>query len=181
LAHRLESAVAQASRSVVVAIDGRSGSGKSSFADQVSGATRAPIVRLEDLYPGWDGLEAGITILVSDVLIPIREGRPATVPQWDWYAGTWGTPIIVEPPPLLIVEGVGAGAAGARPFCDVVVWLELADEERRRRALARDGAIYEPHWDEWAEQEERLLRRDAIPDAAHLVLSTADPEVAVRA
>src|SRR5690606_29833513 len=56
---RLLSAIAGQTRAVVL-IDGRSGSGKTTLATAL--AARLPgtqLVRLDDFYPGWDGLEAG--------------------------------------------------------------------------------------------------------------------------
>ena len=49
----------------VVLIDGRAGSGKSLFASKLAenyfaeNRQAARIVRLDDLYPGWEGLVAG--------------------------------------------------------------------------------------------------------------------------
>ncbi|MDQ1550836.1 MAG: hypothetical protein QOD50_258, partial [Actinomycetota bacterium] len=40
------------------------------------------------------------------------------------------------------------------------VWVELDEPTRKARALARDGAAYEPHWDDWAAQEQRFVDRE---------------------
>ena len=73
----LRAAVPRAGRTRVLAIDGRSGAGKSSLAAAMSGELGAPVVSLEDLYGGWDGLENGIDLLVSEVLEPLAAGRAA--------------------------------------------------------------------------------------------------------
>ena len=65
---------------LVIAIDGRSGAGKTSLAARLRLALGAPVVALEDLYGGWDGLERGVDLLVSDVLEPLSAGRAARVP-----------------------------------------------------------------------------------------------------
>jgi len=69
---RVLAAVAAASPSagttLVVAIDGRSGAGKSTLAHTLAGRLGAPLVSLEDLYGGWDGLERGVSLLASAVL-----------------------------------------------------------------------------------------------------------------
>jgi adenylylsulfate kinase-like enzyme len=62
----------------VIAVDGRSGSGKTSLAARLRSALHAPVVTLEDLYGGWDGLERGIDLLVSEVLEPLAAGRGKT-------------------------------------------------------------------------------------------------------
>jgi uridine kinase len=165
-------APARAGRTRVLAIDGRSGSGKSTLAVALAARLGAPVVDLELIYPGWDGLEAGIELLVRDVLAPFAEGQPAAVPRYDWQHARFGEPWTLEPPPLVIVEGVGAGARAAAAYASLLVWVELADELRKERALARDGEQFRPHWQRWAAQEDALLARDDIPARADLVYSS---------
>jgi uridine kinase len=159
-------AAPRAGRSRVVAIDGRSGSGKTSLAAALRDRLQAPVVSLEDLYGGWDGLERGIDLLVSAVLEPIAAGRAARVPRYDWVAGQWAEPMVLEPPDVLIVEGVGAGARRAAAFESVLVWLEVPASVRKSRALNRDGETFAPYWDRWAAQEEEMLARERTPDRA---------------
>ncbi len=166
----LASAAPRAGGSRVVAVDGRSGSGKTSLAAALRDRLRAPVVSLEDLYGGWDGLEHGIDLLVSAVLEPLAAGRAARVPRYDWIAGEWAEPAALEPPPILVVEGVGAGARRAAAFESVLVWLEVPAPVRKKRALDRDGATFVPHWDRWAAQEDAMLARERTPDRADITL-----------
>lgn len=157
----------------IVAIDGRSGSGKSTFARALSTELDdAPLLELERIYPGWDGLERGLDILVSAVLEPLCGDRTALVPQWDWTTSDWGPTRPIAPAPVLILEGVGAGAQRVTPHLSTLVWLEADTTTRKTRALARDGATYEPYWDIWATQEETLLARESIASRADLVIPT---------
>ena len=166
----LAGAPPRAGGSRVVAVDGRSGAGKTSLAAALSGRLRARVVSLEDLYGGWDGLEHGIDLLVSAVLEPLAGGRAAQVPRYDWVAGGWAEPAVLEPPPILIVEGVGAGARRAAAFESVLVWLEVPAAVRKKRALDRDGATFAPYWDRWAAQEEAMIARDRTPERADIVI-----------
>jgi uridine kinase len=154
----------------VVAVDGRSGAGKTSLAGVLRRELAAPVVTLEDLYGGWDGLERGIDLLVSEVLEPIAAGRAARVPQYDWVAGAWGEPWVLDPPDVLVVEGVGAGARRAARYESGVIWLEAAATVRKKRALERDGETFAPHWDVWAAQEDALLARERTAERADLVI-----------
>ncbi len=159
-----------AGRTRLVAVDGRSGAGKTSLAAVLAVALNAPVVSLEDLYGGWDGLERGIDLLVGAVLQPLAAGRAAAVPRYDWVRGDWAEPWLLEPPELLIVEGVGAGARRAAAYASLLVWLEAPAPLRQKRALDRDGETYAPYWEQWAAQEEALLAREHTPDRADLVL-----------
>jgi uridine kinase len=163
-------AAPRAGRTRVVAVDGRSGAGKTSLAAALRDRLRAPVVSLEDLFGGWDGLERGIDLLVSAVLEPLAAGRVARVPRYDWIAREWAEPAILAPPGILIVEGVGAGARRASAFESVLVWLEVPAPVRKRRALDRDGDTFAPYWDRWAAQEDAMLARERTPDRADITL-----------
>jgi uridine kinase len=159
---------------LVIAVDGRSGAGKTSLAAWLGAELAAPVVALEDLYGGWDGLERGIDLLVSEVLEPLSAGRAVHVPRYDWVAAAWETPWVLEPPGVLIVEGVGAGARRAAAYESIVVWMEEPAPVRKERALARDGDAFAPHWDAWAAQEDALLARERTPERADIVLDALE-------
>lgn len=154
----------------VLAVDGRSGAGKTSLAGTLRDELAAPVVSLEDLYGGWDGLEHGIDLLASEVLEPLAHGRVARVPRYDWVAGGWTEPVALDPPEVLIVEGVGAGARRAAAYASVLLWLEVPASVRKKRALDRDGDTFAPYWDSWAAQEDAMLASEHTPDRANLII-----------
>ena len=168
----LREAPARAGLTRVVAIDGRSGAGKTRLAGLLAAELGAPVVSLEDLYGGWDGLERGIDLLVSEVLEPWAAGRMARVPRYNWAAGSWAEPLPLERPDVLIVEGAGAGARRAAAFESLLVWLEAPAAVRKQRALDRDGETFAPYWDMWAAQEDAMLARERTPERAGLVIDT---------
>jgi len=174
---RLLEGPARAGKTRVIAIDGRSGAGKSSLAALLGDELGAPVVALEDLYGGWDGLERGIDLLVAKVLEPLRAGKAARVPRYDWVAREWGTPWVLEPPEVLIVEGAGAGARRAAAYASVLIWIEEPAPVRKKRALDRDGATFIPYWDMWAAQEEAMLAREHTAERADLVITDVNQMV----
>jgi uridine kinase len=159
-----------AGRTRVVSVDGRSGSGKTSLATGLQAALGAPVVALEYLYGGWDGLERGVDVLVSEVLEPLAAGRVARVPRYDWVAAAWDTPWTLEPPEVLIIEGVGAGAQRAAAYESVLIWMEAPASVRKKRALDRDGETFAPYWDAWAAQEDAMLARERTPERADVII-----------
>ena len=102
--------------------------------------------------------------------MPLSAGEVAQVPRYDWLVHRFVEPWPLEPPEILIVEGVGAGARAAATFASLLVWLELAADLREQRALARDGDVFRPHWQRWAAQEDVLLAREQTPARAAIVV-----------
>jgi uridine kinase len=170
IAPALGRAAPRAGATRVVAIDGRSGAGKSSLAATLARQLNAPVVSLEGLYGGWDGLERGIDLLVSEVLKPLAAGRAARVPRYDWVAREWAEPLLLEPPEVLIADGVGSGARRAAAFESLLIWLEVPAPTRKQRALDRDGETFAPYWDQWAAQEDQMLAREHTPDRADIII-----------
>lgn len=164
-----------AGTTVVVAIDGRSGSGKTLLGSAVATALGCPVVHLDDIYPGWDGLEGGVALATTHVLEPLARGERAAYPRWDWMRSRPGRTVGVEPATHLVLEGCGALVPPASPFAAVRVWVEAPTAVRRERALSRDGETYAPHWDRWAAQEDAVYARSRPWESADLVVRTAGP------
>ena len=141
---------AGATRAVpVVTIDGYSGSGKSTLAAALVRLVNGwQVLHLDDWYPGWDGLAAGADI-ARRIAADLRAGRASSYEAWDWEHGATGATIPVPLAPT-IIEGCGAIEAEA----DLAIWIaDPGEDERRHRALARDGQTYAPHWQRWADQD----------------------------
>lgn len=143
-------------RRPVVIVDGGSGSGKTTFGRALVDAAPIPaaLVSLDSFYPGWDGLAEASRMVVDDLLSP-RSGYRT----WDWVADAPAAWVDVDPDVALVVEGCGALTPASRALATCGVWLELDADERRRRALARDGDAFAPHWERWAAQEHEHWRR----------------------
>ena len=77
LAEHLASLQPSAGDVRLVAIDGHSGSGKSTLARALAKIMDAPVAGLEDMYPGWDGLVAGVHIAKEGVVDRFSAGRSA--------------------------------------------------------------------------------------------------------
>lgn len=147
-----------------ILIDGRSGSGKTELARSiVSHWPEAQLVRLDDVYPGWDGLDAA-SAAVPGILKQHRWR------QWDWVTGRAAHWHELDPQRPLIIEGVGAISRASRPLADLALWVELDDDTRKQRALARDGDSYAPHWDRWAAQELRFIAREDPRGLADVIM-----------
>lgn len=160
-----------------VLLDGRSGSGKSTLAAHLVALAAdqhvtLQCVHLEDIYPGWDGLEAASRIVVKDILEPLRAGRSATWSTWDWYGDEPGPSLSADDQAPLLIEGAGALTRASAPLATFSIWVEASADIRRARAFDRDGDLYRPHWDRWAEQEATLLARENSPALADVTITS---------
>jgi len=156
--------VALAAANPVVLIDGRSGAGKSTLAARLAArwplAGRVQLIALDSLYPGWDGLDAGVDRALEWILRPHGRGYLGTWRRWDWERETEAESHAVDPALGVIVEGSGILTPSTVGLGDVRIWVESGEPARKARALARDGETYRPHWDRWAAQERLHVERD---------------------
>ncbi|ADU48143.1 AAA family ATPase [Intrasporangium calvum] len=161
----------------VVAVDGRSGAGKTTLARgvaaELAGFGTVEVVHMDQLYPGWEGLAESSEILATRILEPLARASPAAYPRWDWDEDRWDGTASVRPADFLVVEGCGSSIGPARPFAAVTVFMEADRELRRQRGLARDGEAYRPHWQRWAAQEDAVFAADDTKARADLVIDTS--------
>ncbi|QYN34846.1 uridine kinase [Pseudonocardia sp. DSM 110487] len=179
LAERVRAAPPRCGTTRLVCIDGPSGSGKTTLAARLATALgEPPVLHMDDIYPGWDGLAASVPLLYEQVVAPLAEGRPACYRRYDWHRGEFAEAHDLGLPELLVVEGAGCGARVIAERTVLMVWIEAPRDERFRRGIARDGETYRPHWERWARQEavhfaaEGTARRadirvDGAPSARH--------------
>ena len=154
----------------IVAIDGRSGAGKTTLAGKLEKELReegidVAAIEVESFIGGWNGLIDGVEAVAAQILEPVRSRGRATARMWDWNRGAWAEEVRIPPSGpvgVLILTGCGAASAPCRPFVDLAVWVEL-DEERRRERVARREGDPGRWWRMWAEQED-LLPRSGKPD-----------------
>ena len=163
----------------IILVDGRTGSGKTTFAAALQnrlfqkGESAPRVIHMDDLYEGWDGLQAGVDYLIRQILSPLGRREGASWQEYDWAAGeragTWrefrgGTP--------LIIEGVGSLSRVAAEQADFTVWLEADQAVRQARISTRqaegdgDGSWFAM----WSAQEADFYAREKSDEIADLVI-----------
>lgn len=154
----------------LIAVDGHAGSGKSTFAGLLAAALGdAPVLHLDDLatherFFDWTDR------LRERVVEPLSRGDHARYQPYDWTARTLGPPRTLEPAPVILVEGVGAGRRALRPFLARLLWMDLPAAESWERGRRRDGPALTAFWDDWTAAEKAHFSTDpSRPSADALV------------
>ena len=166
VARSLRAAPPRAGRTRVLAIDGRGGSGKSTLAGRIATLLDAPVLHMDDLYPGWDGLADAAALLRRWVLEPLANGESGRHPRYDWGRGAYGEWTEVPAAEVLVVEGCGCGSRVAAPYLSLLLWVDAPASVRFERGMERDGPAYRPHWERWARQEDVLFAAERTRERA---------------
>jgi uridine kinase len=157
---------------IVVAIDGRSGSGKTTFATRLSSALNATVVHTDDVawhhsfFDWW-------SLMLEHILEPFQNGHSV-----DWTPESWKQrqrigSIVVPNSKILIVEGVSGSRRELSDWIDVPIWIETSLEIAEQRGLLRDGEAERDFWFEWQAQERPLLAKDQPWTRAKLIVDGA--------
>lgn len=156
-------------RPPVLLIDGRSGTGKTTLAAAVGSALLASTtIHMDDLYPGWDGLDEAAALLVEWILKPFADGRTGEWRRWDWARSERAETHIVPCDRPLIVEGCGSSSVASRARADHALWIEADVEQRQERLLGRgDGVEWLPGW---TAQEDAFIAREHPRAGADLIV-----------
>jgi pantothenate kinase len=160
----------------IVLIDGRAGSGKSTFAEALQqqlfrdGESAPRVIHMDNIFEGWDGLALGSDYMVRFILLPLARRETASWQDWSWVKNqrsSWrefsgGTP--------LIIEGCGSLNERSKEHADISIWLEAREEVRRERWIQRERHLEK--FDFWAAQELDFYAREKSQSLADLVLKT---------
>ena len=176
LAARLAQTEPRLGRTRLIAVDGRSGSGKSWLASELAAPLDAPVIHLDDLYPGWDGLAKTADVLAEWVIGPLSRQQPAHWRRFDWDTMSYAEWHTTAAAGVVVLEGCGsirsalAGAYAAR------IWVEAPAAARRQRLRARpDWAAYEPFARQWAAGEDQLYRTEHTRQHCDVIVENPHP------
>lgn len=154
----------------VIAIDGPTGSGKTTLANDLVRAapdTETSLLRLEDIYPGWNGLPL-LPELLEPLLRDLEAGRGTHYRRFDWHRLAPAEIVHLEPASLLIIEGVGAGC---RAWHDLITTLVfVVHDHALDRAVDRDGPENRALLEAWHQDEERLFAEERPQDHADFMI-----------
>ncbi len=176
---------------VLVALDGRSGTGKSTLARISGEALDALVIDGDDFYSGgtgdfWDGMgpEEKVELAIDwrrqrEVLERLRRRLVAVWRPYDWEAddGRLGAPVSGGPAEVVILEGAYSAPPELADLLTLRVLLDVPRDVRRARLLRREGARYRAEWESrWADAEDLYFGTRMPRGAFDLVIADDDSD-----
>ena len=170
----------------IVALDGRSGVGKSTLANALASRLNATVVTQDDFYTGgtltdWNKLtakeKADLVIdwrrVRHEVLEPLIANQHAV-----WHPFNWATLDGLAPHtitacavPITILEGAYAARPELLDLINLSILVRLPDDIRRERLKHREGADYVSAWHPvWDEAEDYYFTNVRPPSSFDILL-----------
>ena len=168
---------------MVLALDGRCGSGKTTMAAALAEQFPDSIVlHTDDFYlppadrvPGWEQTPCAnmdLARLRDEVLAPARAGKPVLYRAYSCREGAYLPVQQLAAQPLVILEGSYSHHPLLAPYEDFRVFMTCSDAEQTRRLQAREGDRYPDFAARWVPLEEAYFTQHNIEDAADFVMDT---------
>lgn len=172
---------------LVLALDGRSGTGKSTMAAAVAAClSSCTVIEGDQFYAGgsneyWESLPAAdMADRVIDwsrqrpVLEALRDGRDAVWHPFDWTTsepGLAAEPWVSPAAAVIILDGAYSARPELADLVDVRVLVEAPDDVRRARLVEREGEAYTTDWQaRWTAAEDHYFKTVLTPDTVDLRL-----------
>jgi molybdopterin-guanine dinucleotide biosynthesis protein len=181
MAVRVLSRAAKAGGTRIVAVDGQSGAGKTTFAAALAKAVEAggatvSVVHTDDLLDGWDDQFTFWERLREQVIDPIVKGEQAAYRRYDWIRERFDDDLTPVPQSdVVIVEGVSAAREDMRRVADLTVFLRVSEDEAWRRLRARDPEEAMPFLVAWKAREGRHFAGDRTAEQVDVVIDEGVP------
>ena len=163
---RIQHAHSRVEHTLVVALDGRSGVGKSTLARKVAAQLAdCCLIEGDDFYAGgsaaaWDARSAEQKArlcmdwqrLRAEALLPLLAGQAASWHPFNFEAGAGLAEQArsAKPAAIILIDGVYSGRPELADLVDVAILVEAEDAERSRRLFEREGLAqveWQQRWD----------------------------------
>lgn len=169
--------------SVVAAIDGRCGSGKTRLAGLLEELFCCNVLHMDDFYlpfhlrpENWQQIPGGnmdFGRLREELLLPLSEGRPALYRPYRCAEGEMGEPVRLEPRPLTVVEGSYSQHPSMGVRYDLTIFLTCSAEVQQKRLRLREGEGFGAFEQRWIPMEEKYFRVFGIDARSSIRVDTS--------
>ena len=165
---------------VVLAIDGRAASGKTSLAEKLAKVYSARVVHMDDFFLPQElrtaerlsepGGNLHSERFVAEILPGLRDKAGFSYQAFDCDRMQLGERRNLLPAQLTIVEGAYALHPKLGAYYDLTLFLSCPFETQLARVKARNPVKFEQYLKQWIPQEETYFTLFGIEEAADFIL-----------
>jgi len=165
---------------VIIAIDGNSTAGKSSLASLLKENYSCSVISMDHFFLRPDqrsperlsqpGGNIDHDRFIDQIISPLKKGEPFVYYPYDCKLDKLGEPVTVDQTPLIVIEGVYCmHPVFSSEIYDITVYLQVDEEEQKRRLLSRNPFLYERFINEWVPMENKYFGHFKIADKCEFV------------
>ena len=152
---------------VIVAIDGKCTSGKTTLASKLAKLYDCNVFHMDDFFLRPEQrtperfAEVGGNVdyerFLEEVLLPLKSSKTFSYRPFDCSTFTLSDPVIVTPKRLNIIEGTYSHHPYFGNPYDWKILLTIDEETQRRRILDRPEFLHKRFFEEWIPMENRYF------------------------
>lgn len=167
-------------KSLVIGIDGRSGSGKTDLAAFISEIYNCNILHMDDFYlpmeqrpQNWQEIPGGnmdLERFAQEALLPAKRGEKIHYRAYDCQTGRYRETRVLPECMLTLVEGSYCQHPSLREFYDLTVFVTCPGKVQAGRLQEREGAHYKAFEEIWIPMEERYFESFAVEQNSQIVI-----------
>ncbi len=167
---------------VIIAIDGRCASGKTTLAELISEKTECNIIHMDDFFLRPEQrtkerhAETGGNIdyerFLEEVLIPLKETGECVYRPFDCHTMNFSEPVKVSRKSITVIEGSYSCHPLFYEYYLLRVFLTVSQVKQKERLIKRNPALYERFENEWIPLEEKYFREFEIAEKCNIVIET---------
>ena len=172
----------QYKRPIIIGIDGRCGSGKTSLAKLIAGIFPCNVIHMDDFYlpmgeraENWTEVPGGnmnFARLRSEILIPAQSGEEVFYRPYHCQEGVYGEALQLAPCQLVIVEGSYSHHPLLADAYHLKVFLTCSKEVQTKRLQEREGSYFNMFEKRWIPMEENYFQHFHVEAGSDLVVET---------
>lgn len=182
LEDRIDALLASDRPRVLVALDGRCATGKTTLAGALAAKYGCAVCHMDDFFLrptqrtperlALPGENVDHERFLAEVLRPLREGGPVTYRPWSCRTQSFSAPLALPDTRLTLIEGAYSLHPALRALYDLRAVLTAPLDLRLARLRAREGDNFPNYPAKWIPLEDAYFDACAVEECADLVLDT---------